>query len=397
MNVAPKEHPPVSERVNPLSRSLLVVVAVAAVLCGGVIASKAVETAKPDVSKAQSTNAVPAAVQSTNATPTKAESKKHKILKFLFDGVPDEGVTNKVTKTGPRRDSTRKRPSVLSAFRFSQNTTSNFVFHPPFEKQECGQCHGGSALNPVLKMPQLELCMQCHKKNFAMPVAVKHKPVEMGQCTKCHDPHRSPNKKLLLRTGNALCLKCHEQIGQEPVKHAALEMNGCLECHLPHGGPNKFLTKFAGKELCYKCHDDFAKTAKFVHAPVESGDCTVCHNPHSTQNEKLLKHKGGDTCYQCHDDFQSQLQVAKSVHAPIQNGECMMCHTPHASNERFMLAKPGSTICMDCHEQKDMAALAGHAGSEGKSCVECHNPHFSEQKHLLKPVSKALTALPKSQ
>jgi len=392
VNVAPKERLPVSEKMNHSSNSLFVVVAVVAVLCGFVTTGEAVETAKQPVATVQLTNSVPVIGRSTNAVSAKVDSKKRKILKFLFDGVPEEGVTNNVTKVTPRRDSTKRRVSVLSAFNFKQVTLSNLVVHPPFAKNDCGQCHGGSVQNPVLKMPEQALCLQCHKKNFATPMPVMHKPVELGQCTRCHDPHKSPNKKLLLKAGNDLCVKCHEQIGKGPVKHAAVEMNGCLECHLPHGGPNKFLTKFAGKDVCYQCHDDFAKTAKFVHAPVESGDCTVCHNPHSTQYEKLLTHKGGDTCYQCHDDFQTQIQVAKSVHAPIQNGECMMCHTPHASNERFMLSKPGSTVCMDCHEQKDMAALTGHADAQGKSCTECHNPHFSEQKHLLKPVLKHLTA-----
>jgi predicted CXXCH cytochrome family protein len=379
VNALRKERPPTSDKRSLCS--LKKVLAAVGVLCVFIWSSRAVGS--------PTTNSAPAAV--TNAPVAKPESHKHHILKLLFDGVPEEGATN-VVRVPAKRTTATKRPSVLSAFHFSQGSLSNYVMHPPFAKQECTQCHGGSKLNPVLKAPQKDLCMQCHKKNFAAPMPVMHKPVELGQCSNCHDPHKSLNKKLLLKAGNDLCLKCHQAKMAEPVKHAAVEMNGCLECHLPHGGPNKFLTKVAADKLCYQCHDDFATTAKFVHAPVQSGDCTQCHNPHSTRFEKLLTHKGADTCYECHDDFQNQIKTAKVVHAPMQDNNCTMCHDPHGTNERFMLKKSGNGVCFECHEEKDMAAISGHAGAQSKRCADCHNPHFSEQKHLLKTIVNKLTA-----
>lgn len=378
MNEFREEYPVASETADRRTGALIRVLTLVSVLCG-LIDARAVEATR--------TNIAPVTV--TNVAVAKVESNKHKFLRFLFDGVPDEGATNKVRKVVPKTQA-KKRPSVLSAFNFTQGTLTNLNVHPPFAKNDCAQCHGGSAQNPVLKLPQQELCLQCHQKNFAQPMPVMHKPVEMGQCTRCHDPHKSPNKKLLLKTGNDLCLKCHETKMAERVKHAAVEMNGCLECHLPHGGPNKFLTKVAGEKVCYQCHDDFTTTAKFVHAPVQSGDCTQCHDPHSTKVEKLLKHKGAETCYECHDDFENQIKTAKFVHAPMQDNNCVMCHDPHGTNERFMLKKSGSGVCFECHEEKDLAAIKGHAGAQGKSCVECHNPHFSEQKHLLNPNLKQL-------
>lgn len=388
MNVVPKERPPVIERLNRSLNSLLVL-AVAFVLCGIAGAAEAVDAKLLQPAKGESTNVVQAVPQTTNGRSTKVESKKHKILKFLFDGVPAEGVTNTVTKVAPRREITKRRPSVLSAFNFQQTVVTNLNVHPPFAKNDCAQCHGGSQQNPVLKLPQQELCLQCHTKTFPAPTPVTHKPVELGQCSRCHDPHKSPNKKLLIKKGNALCITCHKDPATKgPVVHMPVQSGECLECHLPHGGPNKFLTKKAGKDVCYECHDDFATKGKFIHAPVESGDCTVCHEPHSTPFKKLLRHDGADTCFECHDDFQNQIKTAKFVHAPMQGGECTMCHDPHATNERFMLKKSGGAMCMECHEEKDMAALKGHANAQGKSCAECHNPHFSEQPHLLKLMLK---------
>lgn len=428
MNDSRKERPPVSEHLKRSSNSLALFLAVVGVLCVSVAEVRAVEAGQTnsakldesallqsvlanDAARAKAVGGVSVSagktnvpVVVTNAPSTNAvsvpvkrpESKKHKILKFLLDGVPDEGVTNKVTKAAPKRQELkRRRPSVLSAFNFKQVTMTNLNLHPPFAKNDCEQCHGGSPQNPVLKLPQRELCLQCHQKNFAQPVAVQHKPVELGQCARCHDPHKSPNKKLLRKAGNALCVTCHKEkdaAALGPVVHAPLQGEGCLECHLPHGGPNKFLTKKPGKDLCYDCHDDFATKGKFVHAPVQSGDCMMCHNPHATQIKKLLLREVPETCFECHDDFQNQIKTAKFVHAPMQNGECLMCHDPHATDERFMLKKSGAAICMDCHEEKDMAAIKGHAGAQGKVCFDCHNPHFSEQPHLLKPLLKQLTS-----
>jgi predicted CXXCH cytochrome family protein len=39
---------------------------------------------------------------------------------------------------------------------------------------------------------------------------------------------------------------------------------------------------------------------------------------------------------------------------------------------------------MECHEEKDMAAVKGHAGIGNKSCVTCHDPHQGKDKYFLK-------------
>jgi predicted CXXCH cytochrome family protein len=41
-------------------------------------------------------------------------------------------------------------------------------------------------------------------------------------------------------------------------------------------------------------------------------------------------------------------------------------------------------LCLDCHEQKDLAAVKGHAGAEGQNCITCHDPHTGTDKFLLR-------------
>src|SRR5205823_9818467 len=77
--------------------------------------------------------------------------------------------------------------------------------------------------------------------------SVKHQPVENGECGSCHDPHKSDNKKLLLK---------------------------------------------AGEKMCFECHDDFKKAldkAKFKHDPTANGDCASCHNPRSEEHTSELQ------------------------------------------------------------------------------------------------------------
>ena len=88
-------------------------------------------------------------------------------------------------------------------------------------------------------------------------------------------------------------------------------------------------------------------------------------------------------CWDCHDNF---LEKAKFTHDVVE--DCAACHKPHGSAEKTLLAKSVLQLCGDCHEQKDIAAVKGHAGIGDKSCVECHNPHVGDNKNLLKPAAK---------
>jgi predicted CXXCH cytochrome family protein len=53
-----------------------------------------------------------------------------------------------------------------------------------------------------------------------------------------------------------------------------------------------------------------------------------------------------------------------------------------------MLKKSVVALCYDCHDQKDIAAVKGHADLGAQSCVKCHDPHVGQDKNLLKPSAK---------
>jgi predicted CXXCH cytochrome family protein len=82
------------------------------------------------------------------------------------------------------------------------------------------------------------------------------------------------------------------------------------------------------------------------------------------------------------------LEKAKFTHDVAD--DCTACHNPHSSDENALLKKNVAALCYDCHDQKDIAAVKGHAGAEGKSCIVCHDPHVGQNVNLLKP-----SALPK--
>lgn len=82
-----------------------------------------------------------------------------------------------------------------------------------------------------------------------------HPPVKDGDCVLCHNPHSSPNEKLLKKAGNDLCFECHDaQMFKNPVVHPPVS-DSCLSCHEPHYSDSPKLTKEAGIKLCYTCHE----------------------------------------------------------------------------------------------------------------------------------------------
>lgn len=85
----------------------------------------------------------------------------------------------------------------------------------------CGQCHQihGSPDPYLLDAKEMELCIRCHP---GMLIEGRNHPVgepfindltgRMLGCSSCHGPHGTTNTKMRLRTGNDLCMPCHNNI-----------------------------------------------------------------------------------------------------------------------------------------------------------------------------------------
>ena len=109
-----------------------------------------------------------------------------------------------------------------------------------------------------VKATQMEVCFQCHQMRRAQLQRSSHMPFREGKvtCTSCHNPHGTPNPKLLIEaTVNETCYKCHaERRGPFLWEHPPVREN-CLNCHDAHGSTNPTLLKARAPRLCMQCHD----------------------------------------------------------------------------------------------------------------------------------------------
>jgi DmsE family decaheme c-type cytochrome len=131
---------------------------------------------------------------------------------------------------------------------------------------------------------QMEVCFGCHPMRRAQLQRSSHMPVREGKvtCTNCHNPHGSPNPKLLLTaTVNETCYKCHaERRGPFLFEHPPV-MENCVTCHDAHGSNNPQLLKVRQPRLCNDCHAVSGHnvapqlaTNRFVF----NRSCTNCHS-----------------------------------------------------------------------------------------------------------------------
>ena len=76
-----------------------------------------------------------------------------------------------------------------------------------------------------------ELCFSCHQ-NIRGPKVFEHAPV-VEDCTYCHNPHGSPNRRLLQLAQPMQCLQCHSL---SPMHGGSTNLRGaqlrnCTNCH----------------------------------------------------------------------------------------------------------------------------------------------------------------------
>ncbi len=158
-----------------------------------------------------------------------------------------------------------------------------------------GETRFSSALTDVrqMKKSQPELCLQCHQMRRAQLQRSSHMPFREGKvtCTSCHNPHGTPNPKMLIQsTLNENCYSCHaERRGPFLWEHPPV-MENCGNCHEPHGSTNPQLLKTRAPRLCNQCHINSGHPAQpfGVFAPngvnpagfatrILNRGCTNCH------------------------------------------------------------------------------------------------------------------------
>jgi predicted CXXCH cytochrome family protein len=137
----------------------------------------------------------------------------------------------------------------------------------------------------------------------------RHAPVEGGECTKCHNPHKAKLNKLLLAQGSDLCLTCHKSLKEKMLKEKVHSpaARDCQRCHAPHFSRERTLLTQPVQALCGECHDGKGASFLRAHIGIEAAamDCRSCHDPHASKDPKFFKEKlhapfAGRTCEECH-------------------------------------------------------------------------------------------------
>jgi predicted CXXCH cytochrome family protein len=165
-----------------------------------------------------------------------------------------------------------------------KNSPSSIAFVAPANREK-----PGFATEKMLVNSEPQLCMQCHsetKHQFNQPF--HHKVLEGAmRCSDCHNAHGGfETKQARLTTGaDAACIKCHtDKQGPFSYEHAPVKTEGCAACHNPHGSPNPRLLKTSAvAQLCLECHSqDHGVGAQEPVGPAHNlaaqyRDCTACH------------------------------------------------------------------------------------------------------------------------
>jgi predicted CXXCH cytochrome family protein len=260
------------------------------------------------------------------------------------------------------------------------------VVHAPFADKDCGSCHADHGDEERLKLTEEgnALCEQCHTFTEGPFLSAHRKiaPTGKARCIGCHEPHRSPNKKLL-RT----------------ELHGPLKTRNCEKCHR---GDGKLLIP-VNRDFCFLCHERAAFGRPVVHDPVKKSRCLDCHDPHGSAGARLLKGpytlerevKSGEKdyafCFSCHDrgrllgttgaatrfaDGERNLHAlhvsgrkATAERAEAVKGlTCRACHEAHSSTTAVLTRTEldcGSSLCMKMEYRRS---------DEGGECMaSCHS------------------------
>jgi predicted CXXCH cytochrome family protein len=165
------------------------------------------------------------------------EEERYKTMTFFFDGVPPlEG-----------EDVNDVNSPDMSERQLPKGTEPAWVIHEP--SKVCANCHDMTKrprwATPEFMKEPLQLCYDCHPgSNYSGSVDYVHGPVAVGDCMRCHNPHRSKQKHLLKLPVPDVCHQCHEKTDIESIADHSVELlSECLKCHVGHSSSERGLLK----------------------------------------------------------------------------------------------------------------------------------------------------------
>jgi predicted CXXCH cytochrome family protein len=229
--------------------------------------------------------------------------------------------------------------------------------HPPV-LDDCDTCHEGSH-KQLVEDGESTLCLACHDDigEYAASATHPHPVMEMARCADCHNPHASPQDKLILEPAGGVCTVCHEDqaAGSNEFVHSVIESVGCRACHEPHGSSNTKLLRLTGSELCLSCHDRkrvqvpndaemFALLDRFpVSAEVARATARLDLSAGGEHGHPMADHRVLGT--------PTEEELEKSGAEFTGEMTCLTCHDPHksASKHLFKGAAGSTQLCSQCH------------------------------------------------
>lgn len=127
---------------------------------------------------------------------------------------------------------------------------------------QCTDCHGihkdkvskQSNVADLKLDKNAKLCITCHQDVLARFNMISHHPLKEGAitCTDCHNQHDSSKTTLGGKTEQ--CTKCHQAVRGPYVFEHPPAVEDCANCHNPHGTPNRRLLDVAQPMQCLQCH-----------------------------------------------------------------------------------------------------------------------------------------------
>ncbi|MCL5884641.1 MAG: cytochrome c3 family protein [Deltaproteobacteria bacterium] len=177
----------------------------------------------------------------------------------------------------------------------------------------------------------------------------------------CDGCHLLKNGKLQEKDQKEACYACHDDFektseGEPRYLHEPVAKGECTSCHDPHRSTLPKLQKDA--KGCLACHDPYPMRGS-VHRPVRSGQCAACHDPHAGAAPKQLVRGGNGLCIGCHPRSHSHHR-GEATGGPMtslppdtprdgRSLSCLACHLPHQSPHERLLANPPEELCRRCH------------------------------------------------
>lgn len=297
------------------------------------------------------------------------ETKHYRTLSFFFDGVPvPEHLRGEVElhEDDPRREMAPQPAEVIS-----------YIYHAPYANRSCFGCHRRDQAFETAAT-DAALCQNCHDGYFKVEADDwVHGPIAVGECSYCHEPHRSVHEHLLTDQPRDLCFQCHDQqqVETEPF-HAEHTDRDCGDCHDPHSAGNRRLLV---DSRSYRRRARTGVVNVSAHPEWERTDCAMCHI--AAESNRLVDNVDAQ-CLTCHGSLTEANDG--QLHTAVAEGHCTACHTPHKSQREHLVHSTAEQMCLTCHSLEEIQTPT-HPTVTRVDCLLCHGGHRTERDMLLRP------------